>query len=139
MKVVHGTPADVQRAWGEAFAARDLDAMMELFEDSAIWVAGDGSVVEGLDGIRSVFADFLALDAVYEAQPPEVAVTGGFALLRSQWTVRGTARDGSPVQIAGCTSDVLRRGPDGAWRYLIDAPFSGAQTHPTPTTEGSSA
>lgn len=130
------TPLDVVRAWGEAFEARDLDAMMELFEPTAIWVSDEGAVVEGLAGIRGVFADFLALDAAYEVQPPSVSVADGIALVCGRWTVRGTAPDGSAVAMAGRTADILRRQGDGTWRYLIDSPFGGEGQ---PATEGSPA
>ena len=100
--------------------------MMELFEPDAIWVSDDGTVVEGLDSIREVFADFLALGAVFNAETPQIIETAGIALVCSRWTVRGEGADGTAIDIAGRTADVMRRGSDGRWRYLIDAPYAGA-------------
>ncbi len=125
MSAVQQGPSDVQRWWGQAFATRDLDAMMALFAADAIWVSNEGAVVRGLDAIRGVFAHFLALNGVYEAQAPEVYEAGDIALLRSSWTVEGTGPDGAPVSFAGRTADVLRRQPDGGWLYVIDSPFGG--------------
>lgn len=48
-------PQDVLRAWGEAFAAKDLDRMMELYEPSSVWVSDRGDMISGLAGIREVF------------------------------------------------------------------------------------
>jgi uncharacterized protein (TIGR02246 family) len=120
------SPLDVARAWGDTFAARDLDAMMALFEPDAIWISEEGDEVRGHEGIRPVFADFMALDAVYEVEEPEVHETDGIAILRARWSVKGSAPDGSPVAITGRTSDIMRRQPDGSWLYLIDSPFGGA-------------
>jgi uncharacterized protein (TIGR02246 family) len=121
------TPSDVARIWGETYAARDLDAMMALFAPEAIWVSEEGAQVHGHDAIRGVFADFMALDAVYDVADQEVHEAGDVALLRANWTVKGQAPDGSAVEIGGRTADVLRRAPDGSWRYVIDSPFGGGQ------------
>jgi ketosteroid isomerase-like protein len=115
----------VTLAWGETFAARDLDAMMELFDPAAVWIGADGAVVRGHAAIRGVFAEFMALDAVYEAREPHIADADGVSLVSTNWTVRGHAPDGSPVALEGRTADVLRRGADGVWRYVIDSPFGG--------------
>jgi ketosteroid isomerase-like protein len=124
-------PRDTARAWAEAFAERDLDAMMELFAPESIWVSPEGAAVEGLEGIRRVFADFLSLeDAVYEAEDPTVYQAGEVALLSASWTVEGRSADGDPVVMSGRTADVMRQ-VDGRWRYVIDSPFGGGQ--PTPT------
>jgi ketosteroid isomerase-like protein len=99
-----------------------------------VWVSAEGSVLHGLDAIRGVFADFLALDAMYASGPARIAVGGDVALVCASWTVQGTEPGGEPVALAGRTADVLRRQADGSWRYLIDSPFGGAS--PDPATEG---
>ncbi len=40
--------------------------------------------------------------------------------------MRGTARDGSRVDLSGTATDVVRRGTDGRWRYVIDNPHGTA-------------
>jgi uncharacterized protein (TIGR02246 family) len=118
-------PVGTIHAWGDAFHAKDLDAMMDLFEPDAIWVSDKGDVITGADGIRGVFRDFLALDASFDADEPQVLQTGDIALLHFGWTVEGSSADGEPLKIAGRTADVLRRQPDGRWLYIIDDPFGG--------------
>jgi ketosteroid isomerase-like protein len=34
--------------------------------------------------------------------------------------------DGNPVELHGTTSELVRRQPDGTWKYVIDHPFGGA-------------
>ena len=97
---------------------------MELYELDAIWVSDTGDVVTGLDGIRQVMAQFLTLDADYEAATPVVMESDGIALLCSDWIVRGREPT-EPLELAGRTADVLCRRPNGQWRYVIDAPYAG--------------
>jgi uncharacterized protein (TIGR02246 family) len=114
------SPADVMQAWGDAFHARDLDAMMGLFEPKAVWVSQDGDVASGVDEIRKVFSGFMASDATFETERCQVVETDGIALLSAAWTLRGP-----DSEVSGRTADVLRRQPDGQWLYLIDSPFGG--------------
>lgn len=48
---------------------------------------------------------------------------GELALLRGEWRLRGTAPDGSPLELASRTAEVVRRQPDGSWLYVIDHAF----------------
>ena len=36
------------------------------------------------------------------------------------WSIDGTGPDGKHVHLGGSASDILRRGADGLWRYIID-------------------
>ncbi len=47
-------------------------------------------------------------------------VVDDLALLVVEWSVRGAG-----VDLAATATDVVRRGPDGRWRYVIDNPFGG--------------
>jgi ketosteroid isomerase-like protein len=40
--------------------------------------------------------------------------------------MRGTAPDGTPLELNGTATDVTRRGADGVWRYVIDNPSGTA-------------
>jgi len=53
----------------------------------------------------------------------KVFQTGGIALTHSDWTLTGTAPDGSTVNMGGKSADVMRRQPDGTWLLIIDNPF----------------
>jgi ketosteroid isomerase-like protein len=54
------------------------------------------------------------------------------ALLVVAWSIRGTTRDGREVNLMGTASDVVRRGADGKWRYVIDNPFGTAEAVASP-------
>jgi ketosteroid isomerase-like protein len=40
----------------------------------------------------------------------------------NEWTMTGTAPDGSEVRQGGLSDDVVRRQPNGTWLVLIDHP-----------------
>jgi uncharacterized protein (TIGR02246 family) len=113
-------------AWAATFAARDLDAMMRLYEPGAVWVGADGAVAVGLDAIRDGFVGFMALNATFHPDAPDVVEAGDLALLSSSWSLSGTGPDGAPLEMESRTADVLRRQPDGRWLYVIDSPYGGA-------------
>jgi len=52
-----------------------------------------------------------------------VLEAGGLALVAGNWSFTGTAPDGSAVNLTGHNADVLRRQPDGTWRFVIDNPW----------------
>jgi hypothetical protein len=57
--------------------------------------------------------------------PPPPFAKGGnrdIALLASTWSLVGTGPDGKPVRKSGQGREVVRRQPDGTWRFGIDAP-----------------
>jgi ketosteroid isomerase-like protein len=54
-----------------------------------------------------------------------ITTNGDFALLSSDWRLKGVAPNGSPIESAGRSAEVGRRGPDGDWYYLIDDPMGG--------------
>ena len=52
-----------------------------------------------------------------------VLPAGDTALVVNRWTLAGTAPDGTRVNMAGTSADVLRRRMDGSWGVLIDDPW----------------
>jgi uncharacterized protein (TIGR02246 family) len=120
------TPEDAHRLWGEAYLAGDLEAMIELYEPEATWMPQPGNVVSGTDAIREHLTNFLALrdTTSFDLKPEYALRSGDLALLRARWTLKGTTPDGEPVDVDGFTADVVRRQPDGTWRYVIDDPYS---------------
>jgi ketosteroid isomerase-like protein len=39
------------------------------------------------------------------------------------WSFEGTGPDEEPVRLTANNADVLRRQPDGTWRFVIDNPW----------------
>jgi uncharacterized protein (TIGR02246 family) len=116
---------DALRAYQEAFNDGDLDALLALYEPEATFVPQPGQAAAGAAAIRAALGGFLALKGRLEIEALEakdVVRAGDLALVSGSWTLTGTAPGGEPVTMRGRTTDVLRRQPDGSWRWVIDAP-----------------
>lgn len=116
------TPEEVHMRWLEAINAGDLEALLPLYEPGATAVFGPGQVGTGTEAIRAGLAGLLALKPHFELRVAQVLPAGDLALLLSPWTMTATNPDGSPLNLTGTTSDVVRRQPDGTWRFIIDNP-----------------
>jgi uncharacterized protein (TIGR02246 family) len=119
-------PEDYHRAFVAAFNAGDAEALMALYEPRASLVAQPGQVVTGTAPLRAALDGFLALKGRMSIETRAVVLAGDLAQTHGQWTLSGTAPDGSPLQMAGRSTEVLRRQPDGTWHCVIDNPFSDA-------------
>jgi uncharacterized protein (TIGR02246 family) len=118
------TPEDCHRLFVEAFNAGDVDGLMALYEPQAVLCKADGEPIAGHSAIRAAFQSFLALKPKIQLQTKYAIRMGDLALLRAEWEITGTDPSGQPLAPTHHRStEVVRRQPDGAWRYVIDHPF----------------
>ena len=122
MREVARTPEDVHRLWTDYFIAGDLEGLLALYEPDATLAAQPGASVSGLVAIREVLAGFIAARRTFEIEIGRALQSGDIALLSSSWKLEGERR-GAPYESRGRTADVVRRQPDGSWKYVIDSPF----------------
>lgn len=109
---------DVPAAFAERFNSGDPDAVRELYEERAAFVAESGAAVHGAAEIAGANAPFLAIGLPISVRPRHVHVAGEIALLVVDWEIEGV--------VSSTATDVARRGADGYWRYVIDSPFGAA-------------
>jgi len=117
-------PEEVDQLFAQAFSAGDLDALVALYEPDAALVPQSGRMVTGREAIREALQGFLTLCGEFRIEVKSVVGTGDLALVRSDWSLVGTAPGGCLVNLSGRASEVLRRQPDGYWLYVIDNPFA---------------
>ncbi|MBV8955780.1 MAG: nuclear transport factor 2 family protein [Solirubrobacterales bacterium] len=112
------SPDKMHETFGGAFAAKDIDALLDLYDESAIQLQQDGEVLHGRDALRPVFERLLntPMDAAGTQRKP--MVNGDVALTSTRYDFEV---DGIPTHMV--TAEVSRRQPDGTWRVLIDAPY----------------
>lgn len=113
-------PEDVIPSVVERFNSRNLEAMMELYAPEAVFVAHDGRVITDRSEFAAQFQHDMNLGAPLKANVRHVFVGGDTAQIVLDWSIDGTGPDGKLVHIHGTASDIMRRGPDGVWRYIID-------------------
>ena len=117
-------PADVNHQVTAAINAGDIDAAVAMYEPGATFVAEPGKPVIGTAAIREVMTGFMAMKPTMTMEVPIVVESGDTALLHSRWTLKGTAPDGSPVEMEMQGTEVVRRQANGNWLFVIDNPFS---------------
>ena len=120
------TPEQVHQLFAETLNAGDIDGLMALYEPEAVLVVQPGMTVTGTDQLREALGGFIALNGTI-SMTSLGAVTGtDIAFLADRWSLEGTGPDGQPVTLGGVTADVVRRGDDGVWRFVLDNPFGDA-------------
>lgn len=112
-------PEDMSPTLATAFNAHDLDAMAALYEDEAILIDETGAEHQGVEAIKAVLKDMLDAGGVMTSTPRRALIVGDIALSGAHWRLE--PRDGGEP-LEGRSLEVLRRQPDGGWRYLIDCP-----------------
>jgi ketosteroid isomerase-like protein len=117
-------PADIHAQFEAAFNAGDLNALVALYEPGATLVPEPGTAVSGPDAIRGALNRFLALKGRIRLETTYAVQSGDSALLSCKWSLTGgSGPDGSPVELAGNSAEVVRRQGNGNWLYIIDHPF----------------
>src|SRR6187402_2376027 len=103
------TPRDLYTTFTAAFHAGDLEGLVTLYEPNATFVPQPGTAVTGHAAIREAIRGFLATKGVLQMTVRGVYETGDLALALADWSLQGTATEGSELNLKGRTSDVLRR------------------------------
>jgi uncharacterized protein (TIGR02246 family) len=116
------TPEEIHQRWLQAINNGDIDGLMDLYEPDATVVFGPGDVAMGTADIREGIQKLLILRPHFELRVAQVLTADNLALLLSPWSMTGTGSDGTSLTFRGVTSDVVRRQPDGTWRFIIDNP-----------------
>jgi ketosteroid isomerase-like protein len=104
----------------ERFNSGKVSAMMPLYEPEAVFVVKDGRTVTGHAEIAAQLERDLKYGLPLEAKARHAFVAGDIAQIVLDWSIDGTGPDGEHVHVEGSASDVVRRGADGFWRYVID-------------------
>jgi ketosteroid isomerase-like protein len=110
-------------AFAGACNSRDVEQVLALYEPDALLAPAPGRRARGIAEIREALLALLALDGELTSANTYCMQVGDLALLQGDWRLSGTAPDGSAVELSGRSAEVVRRRPDGTWRYVIDHPF----------------
>jgi ketosteroid isomerase-like protein len=104
----------------ERFNSGKVSAMVALYEPEAVLITKDGRTVTDHTEIAAELERDLSLGLPLKAKARHVFVAGDVAEIVLDWSIDGAGPDGKHVHLGGSASDVVRRGADGLWRYLID-------------------
>ena len=120
------TPVQVLESIVAGINAGDLESLMPLYESDAAFATEPGRLAHGPSGIRQALGGFISMQGELDLEVTRVLEVGDLALVVGTWSFTGTGPDGEPVSLSARNADVLRRQPDGSWRFVIDNPWGSA-------------
>jgi ketosteroid isomerase-like protein len=112
-------PSEINAAFADGFNRRDVDALLSLYRDEGAVVEIDGTVSHGTDPIRDHLERLVALGGTMTSTNLTTVVVDDVALVTAAWEIVDSSV--APT-LKGRSAEVLLRGPDGTWSYLIDQP-----------------
>ena len=116
------TPEALMATFAQHLNSGDLDGLVALYDDHAVFEPSPGVVVHGRDQIRITLQQLLALRPVLTSRVEQVLTSDDISLVVNDWSMVGTAPDGTDVTQSGRSADVVRRHPDGRWLVVVDKP-----------------
>jgi len=115
------TPSELIELFSQYFADGDLDGLMTLYEDDAVFPTHSG-VASGLTEVRGVLKGYIDSGAKLTFGKSVAFQVGDLGLVQNAWVIE--LADGG--QGEGVTVEVARRQADGTWKYSIDSPDGAA-------------
>lgn len=109
----------------DAFQRGEINGVMAAYQEDAVIAFEPGKPASGDAALRAGFAMFFSMKPRFTYHGHDVLVAGDTALHIAPWTMNATSPDGQAITQDGLSVAVLRRGPGGAWRMVIDNPFGG--------------
>ena len=122
----------------ERYNSGNVEVMMALYAPEAVVIAKDGRSITDRTEIATQFQRDISLGLPLKANVRHVFVADDTAQIVVDWSIAGKGPDGEDVHLGGSASDIVRRGADGLWRYIIDN-NQGTAVRPAPLTQPSDA
>jgi uncharacterized protein (TIGR02246 family) len=116
------TPEAINAAFAAGYNARDVEALAALYEHDAVVTNPDGSKAVGVEAIRAHIGHLVELGGVMTSRNRYAIPNGDLALVGADWEIDfADGRD----RVVGRSAELVRRQPDGSWRYVVDHPGAG--------------
>lgn len=105
-------PGEITRIVLEYIMDKDIDGIVSMYEENAIFVKRDGTIAKGRSEIRKVYAAMMAQHPNFEGGEIRPAIINGDIALTSSRLADGRV-----------TAEIARKQSDGYWLWYLDQPF----------------
>lgn len=116
------TPQELPGLYARLFNSGDLDGLRALYAPDAVLALGGEETPARRARLHDALAASLARRVPIKVQNRRVLVAGDTAQLVTDWWIQGTDANHQPVCESGRAVDVVQRGEDGFFYYLVDNP-----------------
>ena len=125
MSTTATTPAEVISLLSAALQEGRVADALALYEPDAVFVPQpNAQPLAGREAIEQALTQYAALRPHMASNIRSVVTAGAVATVINAWQLSGTAPDGTPVNMAATSADVMRRRSDDTWGILIDDPWA---------------
>ena len=111
------SPEQMTQVFAERFNARDKKGLLELYAADAMFTFDGESRAVGLEQIECALEGFLASPLKFRGSYVNLHIQVDVALGRAKYELFD---EESGVSMPGWSAEVMKRGDDGKWRFLID-------------------
>jgi uncharacterized protein (TIGR02246 family) len=115
-------PRENHQRFQEFWNAGDVEGLVDLYAEDAVYLAPGGQKLCGHSEIRAMLEQMAKLGSRTRLELLRLTENGDLALERTRWTMQFPGEDGKTTEQEGFSTVVLRRGADGAWRMIVDDP-----------------
>ena len=118
-------PEECDRYLLEAIEAGDIDTCVSLYEPSAVVFKKSGEAISGLDAVRQTYASMSALKPRFAIDfiKSTVSEDGSIGTNRMKASMTWQDAEGKQHNSMFHSLEVIRKQPDGSWRFIIDDPY----------------
>src|SRR5947209_6565646 len=110
------SPLEAIELLDEAFNQRDIETVLDFYEDGAVMVVEPGRLACGKIEIRRIYEwIFVNLKGTATQDKTHVIETGDIALFTSKWKFADAMLNGDSASRESYASVILRRQADGRW------------------------
>lgn len=120
------SPIDVVEQLDKAFNNKDIEAVLEFYEDDATLVMEPGKLASGKIALRNFFETVFKYNGVAKQDKIKIIEADDIALFISKWHLRITDLDKKSITKEFIATSVFRKNSQGKWRLLIDNSFGPA-------------
>lgn len=119
------TPEDCDHLLGEYLQSGSVDDILTLYEADAVFVTQDRQLLAGHAAVREVMTAFAAARPRLAPNLIMVARQGAdTAVIYNDWRLTAVGPAGDTAEQSGRAIEVVRRQPDGTWKFAFDDPFA---------------
>jgi ketosteroid isomerase-like protein len=118
--MVATSPEHAVELLDRAFNEGDVEAVLGLYEETAVVVTEPGKTARGTAELRGFFEQAMKAGASAKQLTTYVIEADGVALFLSRWSLETRGLEGDVSSRRFIATTVFRKQPAGGWKALID-------------------